>query len=240
MLAKSLSIGLALMVISSTATSQIINSGLIVNSNPPDAEAILDGPVTFRGLTPVTFYQGVTGNFNLKVQKPGYETYNSSIYLQSDKPVSLSVTLKPKTRFKAAFRSMFFPGWGQFYSKQNSKGTMFIIMSAVSGFAYLITDEEFDYRRRQYNEVLTRYESLTRFEDKSDLYPELVQVRERAYNAENERRIAIGAVIGVWGLNVLDALFFFPDRKGKVIVNDLSFKPDYENGGGSIVLSHNF
>ncbi len=45
------------------------------------------------------------------------------------------------------------------------------------------------------------------------LEQQLREDQQDAYDAENVRRVTIGAVAGVWALNLLDILLFFPTAK---------------------------
>ena len=70
--------------------------------------------------------------------------------------------------------------------------------------------------------------------------PLLTKQQEKAYDAENDRRFAIGSVIAVWSLSVLDALFFFPEEKGSFTVKGLSVTPQADMKNISVNLSYEF
>ncbi len=240
MLSKGNLVVIILLFLPLSLLAQQSNSGLTVSSNPVGAEVFLKGDLILSGISPVTFTQGIRGKYNVIVKKYGYETYHSSVYLQPDKAASLNIQLKPKTRFKALARSFIIPGWGQCYSDQKFKGGCFFVLAAGAVSAYFIADADYDDKVHHYENTLGRYQRATLYDDKSTLYQELSSARKDAYDAENLRRITIGAAIAVWGLNLLDLLFTFPEENGSYSVNSLSLKPDLQNGGGTVQLTHRF
>ncbi|SYZ73658.1 exported hypothetical protein [Candidatus Zixiibacteriota bacterium] len=223
-----------------SAAQETKQGGFTVDSSPPGAEVTLTGAVTMSGLTPVTFAQGLEGHYQVECRKSGYETYKSSTFLQADKAVNLTIHLKPKTAFKGAARSLLIPGWGQSYSGQKTKGAVFTILAVGAVSSFLIADSKFNDKENSYNDLLDRYNKTVLFSDRQSLYNQLEAARKDAYDAETVRRITIGAVIGVWGINLIDMIFFFPEERSSMVINTISFKPDMDQGGGQIVLSHRF
>jgi len=63
--------------------------------------------------------------------------------------------------------------------------------------------------------------------------------KKKAYDMETRRRIAIGATVAVWSLNVLDVLLFFPEAGGSMIVSGLSVAPDI-SGKTYLTVSYRF
>jgi PEGA domain/Family of unknown function (DUF5683) len=222
------------------AMAQEQPKGFSVDSSPPGAEVSLIGAITLNGLTPVRFTQALEGNYQVRVKKYGYETYKSSVFLQADRDMNLTVRLSPKTRFKAAARSLLIPGWGQSYTEQKTKGAIFMIMAAGAIASYLIADADFKDKNDHYKLISSEYDNATSYEEKVRLYPQLGTAKKDAYDAENIRRITIGATVAVWGLNLLDVLFFFPEETGSLSVNSIGLKPDLKSGGAQLVLSHRF
>jgi len=231
---------LILLVFVSSSSGQENPPSLMVDSNPSGARASLLGPFTYSGVTPATFIQPMYGKFDLEVEKPGYETHKSSVYLEPGKTSSVSVNLSAKTRFKAGVRSLVIPGWGQFYSDQNGKGFFFLIMTAAAGIAAYATHDEFQYRRDLYDETAVRYNQASTVAEKNAIYPELQARKIDAYDAETERMIALYTIAGIWGLNLVDALFFFPDFTDGQIVEGISLTPNENFDGARIMVSYSF
>jgi hypothetical protein len=238
LIGKMISIILCLMP--AVLSAQESSHGFTVNSSPPGAEVSLIGLLTVSGLTPVSFTQGLEGNYRVTIKKHGYETYKSSIFLQPDRSLTLTARLRPKTRFKAAARSLIIPGWGQSYSGQKFKGLCFTLMAGGAITAFLLTDSDFHDKDDKYKATLDKYNSAENYQEKISLYSLVGITKNDAYHAENRRRISIGMTAGVWALSILDIFFFFPEDNGSVLVNTIGIKPDLENGGALVVLNHHF
>lgn len=222
-----------------TVSAQANPPSLIVDSNPPGAQVDVIGPLSVSSLTPATFIQPMVGEYDIEVHKDGYETHKSSVLLEPGKTASLSVNLKEKTRYKSALRSLLIPGWGQLYSDQKGKGIFFLSLVAATGVGALVVHGEFKDREDEYDAKLLEYNTASSFEDRERLYPELQAAKKDVYDAETARMIAIYAVAGAWGLNLIDALFFFPDRSGH-IVDHLSVRPNENLDGAQVNLTVTF
>jgi hypothetical protein len=201
------------------------SGGLAISTDPQGAEVVLRGDLTFSGMTPISFTQGLDGWYKIEITRYGYEAYKSAVFIEAGKPVSLTVALKKKTLLKGVVRSCLIPGWGQFYSDQKLKGFIYLTLAAAAAGAYLIADADFDDKNDQYDRLRSEYNRLTRIEDMKRLYPLVAEAKKDAYDSENVRRTAIGVTVGVWSLNLLDLLFHFPGEGGTVAVGSLSVKP---------------
>lgn len=238
MLTKGILAFLILYLLPAVAIAQ--GGGLSVDTSPPGAEVKVAGAVTVSGLTPIKFMPGLEGNFKVTIKKYGYDTYKSAIFLQAGREVALTVKLKPKTRFKAAARSLFIPGWGQAYTEQKTKGFVFALLALGTIGYYFRTDSDFNDDNDRYESMLRDYNATGSFEEKERLYPLLQDARKVAYDSENKRRIAIGAAIAAWGINLIDILFFFPEERGSTLINSISLQPDINSGGATVALTHRF
>ncbi len=239
-MAKRIFIVALVLAIPLAGAGQGLTGGFTVDSSPPGALVTLDGAFRLTGTTPVESRQGLEGKFKVTVEKHGFEKYKSIVFLQSGKALALNIRLKPRTRFKAASRSLLIPGWGQSYGGQKFKGALFFLLTAGGVAAYLIADNDFDDKRDRYDRLYDEYKSADVYEDKQRLYQTMLNARKDAYDAENTRRITIGATIAAWGISLLDTLLFFPEERGSFLVDQISIKPDPELDGVKIVLSSQF
>ncbi|MFZ5981831.1 MAG: DUF5683 domain-containing protein [Candidatus Zixiibacteriota bacterium] len=246
MLLKRILTAFLFLVISPVLLSAQTNpqGGFLVESTPAGAEIILRGEVVVTGVTPTIFSQPLFGEYQVEINKFGYENYSSRVVLDPTKPLTLTVKLTPKTRYKAAVRSMLIPGWGQIYGEQKTKGFLLNVLAIGSVAAYLISDHNYNNAYDDYQASLRTYDSTVAnggsYADIRSRYLKLTENREDAYDAETRRRISIGAVIGVWGINLLDALFFFPQEKGTFSVKGLTVKPSTDFSTVGIQLSMSF
>ncbi len=217
---------------------------ITVRSTPPGAEVTLKGDATVTGVTPTTFSQTLIGAYQVELCRYGYEKYTTHMTLDPSKQLALDITLVPKTRLKAAARSLFIPGWGQRYGDQKTKGFFFTVLAAGSVATYLILDnrfrdkfDEFEARRNAFDSARAAGGS---YADLQTLQQSLASAQKTAYDAENVRRISIGAVVGLWAFNVLDALLFFPEERGTFTVKGVSVKPTAGNGTFGLALTRGF
>ena len=213
---------------------------LTVRSIPEGAQVTLKGEAILSGVTPVRFEHLLIGDYDLALNLHGYETYRLRVFLDPTKQMVVDVRLSPKTRFKAAARSLFIPGWGQRYAGQKGKGYAYTLLAVGSVVAYLFADARFDNKREEYNEIKHTYDSLANGGNIAHLRewrPLLEEAQEDAFEAENIRRGTIGAAIGIWGLNVIDAIFFFPKRRAQFTVKGITLQPSNSLEHPGITLS---
>ncbi len=218
---------------------------LTVHSNPPGADVRVDGEASAAGITPVTFKYPLIGLYNLRISKHGYETYKTKMALDPSKEMLVDIRLSPKTKFKAAARSVFIPGWGQRYAEQKTKGFFLHLLAAGSVTAFVITNNDFTVKFDRFNVLTSEYDSA---KTANNAGPDAIRLRldalydaqKKAYDAENARRISIGSVIAVWGLGVLDALLFTPEEKATFSVKGIAFEPQASPGMVGLQLSKSF
>lgn len=240
-LKRTLAIVVGCILLSTAISAQdLMRGSLKVSSTPAGARVTVEGGVKVSGVTPTNFQHLLIGQYKLTVSKPGYEDYNTTVFLTPEKEQNINVSLTPKTRFKSFARSLFIPGWGQRYTDQKGKGFVFTALTIASVTAYFITDADFDDKYDIFNAKLKEYDKTTSSEQRRLLYDDLIKAQNDAYDAENYRRVAIGSAIGIWALNVVDALFFFPDKKDEFIVKDLSLTPKYDADVAGLQLTLKF
>ncbi len=226
-----------------SGAQESVQGDVTVRSNPEGAQVTLSGEAIVSGVTPVRFRQLLIGDYGLVLKRPGYETYSDRVVLDPTKKMEINVRLSPKTRFKAAVRSLFIPGWGQKYTDQKTKGCLFAALALGSVAAYLIADGDFDDKYDTFQEKLHDYDSTYAagsIEDLRRLKSELDAAQKEAYDAENVRRITTGAVIAVWGINVLDVLFFFPEQRATLSVKGLAIRPSADPDKVGLTISKAF
>jgi len=226
-----------------SAQTETVETGVVVNTTPPGAQITLDGEATVSGVAPVHFRQLLIGDYRLKVEKRGWETYSTNVILDPGKQMNVNISLSPKTRTKAAARSLFIPGWGQRYSGHKGKGALMFLAALGAGTAYLIADNDFDDKNEQYDARLAEYDSLAAYGASTELtnaWNRLASAQDEAYDAENIRRVTIGVAIGIWAINMLDILFFFPDERGTFSVKGIAVEPSATTKQVGLTISKNF
>ena len=233
------------MVLAPLAVSaqNILTGDVVIRSTPEGALVTISGDVVVSGVTPARFSHLLVGDYRLVLQKPGFERYSSRVVLDPTRPSEIDVRLSRKTSLKAAARSLLIPGWGQLYSEKKTKGYLLGTMAAVSVLAYLAADDEFDYRYDLYTSKQDRYDEWLTTGSQADLRrlkPELDEARRDAYDAENVRRVTIGAIVAVWSVSLLDALFFPPKQGAAISIKGLTVHPAANSDGVELTLSKRF
>jgi hypothetical protein len=213
---------------------------LEVNSDPPGTTISLDGEFKLAGVTPTVFSQPLTGKYELKATREGYETYKTNLYLTGGTPLKVNIKLAPKTRFKAFIRSLVIPGWGQFYADEKTRGVLFSMATLASGVVTLIAEEDFRDKRDAYDEVMERFNEERSIERKKAMEQEVNSAREKAYDAETFRNVSLGVLVGVWAYNVLDAMIFFPNKKYESYVPRVSIDTDDSFSKVGLTLKFSF
>jgi hypothetical protein len=202
-----------LLVLLPLSTVYAQTGNLTVNSTPPGTTVRLEGEYELSGVTPVTFNQSLFGTYKLTAMRGGYENYSTILTLTGNEPLQVDVRLIPKTRFKAAFRSLLVPGWGQMYTGQKTRGSVYTVGAVLSLIGLALAENDFRDKKDTYNDVLHEFNEARRVEDKKLIRPRLEDAQQDAYDSESTRRFALGAVAFVWVLNVVDAAVFFPDAR---------------------------
>ncbi len=235
---------LVAIIMPAVAWSQGITTGnFTVRSLPPGAQAVLNGETIVTGVTPANFTHLLVGDYELSIIKYGYETYKTRVTLDPNTPQTVNVSLKKKTRFKAFARSLFIPGWGQKYTGQKTKSTMLALLTVGSGVAYYFANDNFNDKNDIYDLKLAEYDSVAadgNVNQLRGLKPGLDLAQKDAYDAENTRRFTGGMFVGVWAINLIDILFFFPEERGTFSVKGITFEPNATPNQFGLTLTRKF
>jgi hypothetical protein len=185
----------------------------IINSNPPGAAITLDGEYKLTATTPCRLPETIVGKFTLRAVMPGYESWSGNIMIIPGQENHFSFGLSPKTRLKAALRSIFVPGWGQYYAGERKKGYTINVVTLGFGLGTLLADHDFRQKRDDYTQAQLDLENATSYADVQRLRQLVIDKNREAYDAETLRNTFVYATAIMWTYNVLDAIIFFPDRK---------------------------
>lgn len=185
-------------------------AAISLETAPVRASVCLSGLLTVRGYTPFSCGGLPGGGYRLSVEHPRFEPRSLDVELSPGETLYLDLALMPKTRYRAALRSLVVPGWGQLYAGNSTKGWTLICGEIVAaGSAYLL--------RRNYQDEVERYdESLHRYEDATyvgdiEKYRREVEVNYRnVERAHDYMKYATYVAAGVWAIAVLDAVVYDP------------------------------
>ena len=226
------------------AVSQAQPGSLTVVTNPPGAEVELEGEAGLSGVTPVTFNYLLIGEYKLTIRKHGFETYETRLVLDPIQPQQINVDLSPKTTTKAVLRSLVIPGWGQSYSGQKTKSLFFKAMFVGAALNLYLADDDFRSRRDEYLQRLDEYDAALAgsgsVDDLERRHAVLIAAQREAYDAESDRRLAAAITVGVWGLNLIDAVLFTPGERSTFSVKGLTIVPSAGTAGAGVAVTMAF
>jgi hypothetical protein len=214
-----------LLAVSGTARSQT-TPVVSITSKPSGATVVLTGDYTVAGITPTSFSQNLIGLYRIAAHHEGYETYHSTVVFSGREAVALDIKMVPKTRVRAAMRSLVLPGWGQNYVGSKTKGVLLTIGTLASAATAGVMHLRYDSRRNDYDDFNAIYNQTRSVEEREKLLARRYALQKDAYNAERDRNVVLGVLAGIWVYNILDAVLFFPDYGLNVSGTNLGLYPD--------------
>lgn len=212
----------------------------VINSDPPGAILNLEGEYKITATTPCRLPENITGFYRLKARMSGYESWSGEIMILPDQDNTFSFSLSPRTRFKAGLRSLFFPGWGQYYSSQHGRAIFLSLSTLGVGMSALIADGDFRKKRDDYFQAKTDLANAVSADEVSQFRNLVREKNRQAYNAETNRNVLIATAVGLWAYNIIDAIIFFPQRKlvfqKPVTIGMAQIKADFDGEQTNIKL----
>jgi hypothetical protein len=185
--------------------------GLIIRSDPPGAMLYFDGENSFVGAAPFRLKSNMIGNYRVTAVKSGYEKRRFDYFFKGNESGVMKIRLSPKTAVKAGFRSLVFPGWGQYYSERNNSAIVISLLTATAGVGTLIADRDYQRVVDAYDRARDKYELNKKSYELSNQYWQVVADKQRQADAAFQRRQTwLYVTGGLWLYNFLDAIFFFP------------------------------
>ncbi len=216
--------------------------GIVINSVPQGTLIYLKGEFEFFGRTPLVLPYRLYGKYKIKAHKMGYETVNTVYDFTGENGGTFLVKLKPKTRGKAFVRSLLFPGWGQYYSGRRTSGTFFVGATLAAFGMVAIQEKEYRSALNEYNRALANFQQENgSYEDQKRAFEELQSSISLVENRRDARNLSLYVVGGVWLLNVLESVFFFPDFASQIeFFQNFSLKPTATNKGVGLAVKYKF
>jgi hypothetical protein len=183
-----------------------------LRSEPTGALVMLMGEHQWKGTTPFDVARGISGRYEVTAELAGYERWRRSIVITDGESRELSIRLSPKTSLKAGTRSLLIPGWGQFYSDRPTKGALFLLATAVAGGGFIWSNQIYQDRLADTRDAHAAYLRETQVDELPRLYDEQLAAQRRADRAYRRQWGFAVATIGVYSINVLDAVVLFPGQ----------------------------
>ncbi len=203
---------LALLIFQTSVWAQD-KDNIILTTRPAGATIYLNGEYEVVANAPARLPSSIAGRYNVKITRPGYETWKGILTFVPGSANNMTIDLSRKTRFKSCLRSIFIPGWGQIYSGQTLKGSAITGAAILSAASFYFADKRYQKKKTDFDIAMSEYRVATSAEDQIRLKVNLDSRQRSAYQAETDRRTAMGVAAAVWAYNIIDALIFFPDNE---------------------------
>lgn len=213
-----------------------------IKSDPPGAMLYFKGENSFVGVTPFTVKPNLMGNYKITAVKQGYEQSRVQYFFKGTENGTLRLRLNPKTRFKAAMRSVVFPGWGQIYSDRKSSGIFLSLVQVSAGLLTFVAHNDYNNAFKKYENALSEYEENKKFSGQRDDYWDIVVARhKKASNAFDKRQTWLYITGGLWIYNFLDSILFFPSFDNEIFNRSLpGVSVNFHNDAVGLNLSFQF
>jgi hypothetical protein len=186
------------------------SGGFVITSRPPGAVVELSGELVLRGVTPWRLDRPISGSYEVRVFKAGYEIWEGYTVLSGTRTDSLSIRMVRKTPLRAGLRSAILPGWGQCYTGQGGKGAAFAIAEAAALAGVLWTDAKRQDAEQDYDDAAAVYDAADEIDEIQEAYAELLRRYDELENWHQQRKRWSYAAAAIWLANVLDASLLFP------------------------------
>jgi len=186
------------------------DGGVVIVSAPPGAVVELVGDYVFRGVTPWRLERGLSGEYEIRARKAGYEEWEGYVVLSAGRTDSVFIRLVRKTPFGAGLRSAIFPGWGQFYTGQRGKASAFFLAEAAAVAGVIWTDAKRTNAQNDVDDAWRTYHEATQVEEIEAAYSEVLRRYDELHKWHEYRKRWAYAAAAVWLANVLDATLLFP------------------------------
>jgi hypothetical protein len=190
-------------------------SGVVtIHTNPPGAVIHLSGEYRFWGRTPFVLPYNLYGKYRLQANRRGYETITAVYNFTGESKGALTMKLSPKTPPKALYRSLLFPGWGQYYSERKLMGALFAGATVGAFVALAVNENQYQSAQNRYETALARYNRSLAQSDvtvQNANFDNLQNALRSLKDTQDQRNVTLYAVAGLWVFNALESVLFFPN-----------------------------
>ncbi|MFH1701386.1 MAG: DUF5683 domain-containing protein [Candidatus Zixiibacteriota bacterium] len=229
-----------LCLVTSTSLLAQDEGNVVINSNPQGGLVRLEGLFDLSGVTPIRFDRVLSGQYRLTVERDGYEKYKSTEYFSETQPARLDINLVKKTRTKAFFRSIVFPGWGQKYYGDKTKSTVIALGTLASVVGYIHYKSDYDDKVEDFNAAKQAFADERSWSKLGGLEERVWAAQRVANDAENKVNLLIAVTAGVYLLNLLDTILLFPEHSSYSEYKSITAVPDVGDDKVGLTLAVRF
>jgi len=216
---------------------------LSVNGSPVGADIRIGARLA--GELPLENYELDGRSYMIQVTAKGYETTTKMVNIAPNQRKDVSVQLTRKSNGKAFVWSLFVPGLGQHYLEKKSRAVIFPLLEVGAIAGAMIFNNQYNNSIQDYDMLKSNYSTAVDQTEINSYYNQMTSKYDDIESAEKMRNIFIGAAVGVWVWNVLDAALFGPATEpetsmGKMDDHKLKFYSEYKNSAGRIGVCYGF
>lgn len=186
-----------------------------IKSDPPGALVLLSGEHRFAGRTPFILPYPLTGKYDISTNKRGYQSFRSRYSFTTSSRGFIMLKLEERTSGMALLRSFVAPGWGQLYSERKTSGLIWFGATVGALTAFGVNELNFRAAQDDDRAALSAYNRALNLGDNTQQQAAKLardKTLRRVNNAEEDRNLSLYIAGGVWLLNLLDSVIFFPNH----------------------------
>lgn len=204
-----------------TATA-MASAVLSITGKPSGAVCTLNNKKI--GIVPLNNITLIPGAYTLIVKSPGYENAKYSIKLSPFEKKTLNVILATKSSSNATYWSLVIPGLGQIL--QGRKLGWLYMIGFAGGGAY------YSQQLNAHNDNIDDYDRLVKIykSNHTAINQEAAKsAYDKAENSYKRSNIIAYGIVGIYAVNLLDALLFTHPKPGAVTGIQTRIRPLYTN-----------
>ena len=183
---------------------------VVIDSAPPGVVVELIGQNVYRGVTPWRLDRGLSGTYEVRAHKAGYDDWEGFALLSATRRDSIFIRMARKTPLGAGVRSAIVPGWGQIHTGQRAKGVLFLAVEAAAFTGVLWADAKREDAQQDYTEARLEYLAADQLDEIEETYLEMRKAFDELNRWHENRKHWAYAAAAVWLANVVDAVVLFP------------------------------
>ncbi len=122
---------------------------------------------------------------------------------------SLTFYMTPKKRGMVFLRSLFLPGWGQYYMGERNKGILISFSQLTSLTTMVLAEASYREAVDRLDSAKAKYFEAISIEEIESSRDEMNSSKRDADDLHRLRQLSFGITLGIWGYNLLDSLLSF-------------------------------
>lgn len=217
----------------------LLATGWITVISPQDSIRLFVDD-TYLGLLPIKNFAMETGSHEIQLTKKGFETKSVDLDISANVHSKVEFELNPLTYKKTLYRSILFPGWGQYYSDYKVKAAIFSTIEIGTIASAFIWDSKLRDASKTYNKTYNKYVTSTDPEELIKLNKKLKSDYNKIDKYESVRNIFIGIAITNWLVNIVDAHFIGTGIKKFNSKHSTEIQTGYKNNNLIFGFNYNF